>query len=95
MIRSCKQVRCGHGCLVDAEDGDILKCGPERVGWVEARLESVGELEEAMERDAAYVPRGGGRCSGNGYALSHAAECVDDEASNVRLSESSTAAQIV
>ena len=24
-----------------------------------------------MERDAAYVPRGGGRCSGYGHALSH------------------------
>ncbi len=95
MIRSCKQVRCGHGYLVDDEDGDILKCGPERVRWVEARLESVGELEEAMERDAAYVPRGGSRCSGDGHALSHAAEGVDEEASHVRLTESSAAAQIV
>ena len=71
MIRSGKQVRCGHGYLVDDEDGDILKCAPERVGWVVVRLEPVVVLEEAMERDAAYVPRGGGRCSGYGHALSH------------------------
>ena len=93
MIRSGKQMHCGHGYLVDDEDGDILKFVPERVAGFEARLEPVGELEEAMERDAACVSRGGGRSSGYGHALPHAAEGVDDEASNVRLSESSAAAK--
>lgn len=95
MVHGGEEVSSCHRDLIDDDDVDFFESGPQRVGRSKPGLETLAELEEAVQGDATDVTRGGGSGSRDGDALPHGSESVDKEASDVRFSEPSSAAQVV